>query len=205
MARSGFEQMAAALLREARGRRAALAGAAASLGAANVLLTSPDGSAKKKKKLKAAFECKGSGNNFLALGEGFRVGQVFTAGRSGTLRQVRFVIDKQPDADPGDFVVQLVKTSGGVPESNAQAVLAASTVPDASVPQGVSTLVANFAGTRIRQGTVYGVVVSRPDSDEIVVKRFSNDVCDGERTDAFEEDPFDNTAGQDIVVSVLVD
>lgn len=188
-------------------RRATLAAAAtAAIWRAVGEFPAPRGTSakKKKKKLQVAFACPGPADSTLALGEGVRVGQVFTATRSGTLRQVKFGIVKEADADPGDFVVQLLKTSGGVPDNSPLAVLAASTVRDESVPVGETLLVAKFDGTRLEQGVVYGVVVSRPASDGITVQRRDAGVCEGQRTDAFEDELFDNTSNQDILVSVFV-
>ena len=112
-----FDQATRLLFGDSGHRRTVLAvvAAAALKGAVGDDLKPVGTGAKKKKRkkpqLKLAFQCPGPGDGFLALGAGTRVGQVFTAARTGTLRQVRIPIFNEP-GDEGDFVVQLLVVVG---------------------------------------------------------------------------------------------
>jgi hypothetical protein len=65
------------------------------------------------------------------------------------LYQIQFEITKRAGTT-GDFVVELLAVAGGVPTNT---VLAAVTIPDASVPNGDSTLTATFSGPPLVAGT----------------------------------------------------
>jgi hypothetical protein len=138
-------------------------------------------------------------------GAGTRIGQVFTATRSGTLRQIRVGIVKPPGTT-GDYVVQLLAASGSpaIPDPSALGVLAAVVIPDASVSDGLTTLVANFAGTELVQGTDYAVVVGRRGGNALVQSHIG-DRCAGALVHAPDaEGPFSVNNNSDAAVSVLV-
>lgn len=207
MDRLRFGQLTRPLWAESGSRRSALGTVAAAIGGGASALLVPSGGfakkrkKKKKKKLTPAYACPGPATDFAGFLPSGRVGQLFTATRSGTLRQVRIDVFKDIAATPGDFVVQLLEVNGAVPDNSPLAVLAVSTVPGESVPNGVSTLVANFSGPRLEQSVQYGVVVARPDSNTIAVPRTSSNVCEGQLTAALNAAAaFSNEAGQDVVV-----
>ena len=91
--------------------------------------------------LSVAYECPGTGPGaFGGINGTDRAAQRFVAGRSGSLRQIRFDIAKD-SSSPGDWVVQLVKvvgTGNTKPSNSPLDVLAANTIPDASLPDGES-------------------------------------------------------------------
>jgi hypothetical protein len=151
--------------------------------------------------LKAAFACPGPTEG---EGAGTRIGQVFAATRSGTLRQIRVGVIKPPGTH-GDYVVQLLAASGFPvsPDNSPQAVLAAVVLADAAVAVGSTTLVANFAGTKLVQGTAYAVVVARRGTTALVQSHLT-DRCAGALIFASGPDPFTINDDADAVVSVLV-
>jgi hypothetical protein len=136
-----------------------------------------------------------------------RVAQIFAAGRNGTLRQIQFAIAK-PAGASGDYLVQLVRLSDNeLPSNSPLDVMAAVTIPDASVPLGESTLVANFAGPFLVAGTGYAAVLSRPGTElgglQTRIHHGGSD-CDGTIAVADGAGDFDAQSG-DVVVAVLVD
>jgi hypothetical protein len=215
MEHSSFDHAARMLADAARSRRTAfgtilLAALGGTVGRA---VAPASGYAKRKKRrkkrrpsLQFAFVCPGP-TAATALGSGdFRRAQVFAATRSGSLRQIRVGIVKNGGSTPGDFLVQLLTTIGApaVPDHSPLAVIAATVIPDGAVPEGASTLVANFVGPQLVQGTEYATVVSRPGSDAFASQIHVTDECPGVLSDAFGTGPFSNTATFDSVVSVLV-
>jgi hypothetical protein len=158
----------------------------------------------KKPTIKSAYTCAAKANDGIGPGGDRPVGQIFTATRSGELRQIHIGVSKDPNAGPGgDYVIQLLRTTGDPPVPHAEAidVLAATTIPDADVPAGQSTIVANFAGTRLVRGTVYAVVAARPGAGVVFVVAHSSDVCEGEMTIVPDGATFPD---KDAIVSVLV-
>lgn len=188
-------------------RRAALGTVLhAALGAiATGVVAAGHGDAKRKKKkpppLRLAYRCPAPPEG---QGVGTRIGQVYTATRSGTLRQIRVGIDK-PAGTHGDYVVQLLAASGSpaVPDDSALGVLAAVVVPEASVSNGLTTLVANFAGTELVRGTAYAVVVGRRGGSAAVQSHLT-DRCAGALIFTTGTDPFSVNNNADAAVSVLV-
>jgi hypothetical protein len=153
------------------GRRRVLTMAAAlALGGALRTMVSPEVAQAAKRK--RAYQCVGPPELTIFPGGDTRQGQRFTATRSGSLRQIKVAIHKAASSSAGDSVVQLVKVTGspnGTPSSSPLDVLAAVTIPDATVPYGASTLTAKFAGTILEQGKEYAAVISRPGSDSLGV------------------------------------
>jgi hypothetical protein len=136
-----------------------------------------------------------------------RVAQTFGASRNGTLRQIRIAIDK-PAGASGDYLVQLVRLMpNSLPSNSPIDVMAAVTIPDASVPLGGSTLVATFGGPFLVAGTGYAAVISRPGTSlgglHTRIYQGGSD-CDGTIAIADGEGDFDDQSG-DLVVAVLVD
>jgi hypothetical protein len=199
-------------LADATGRRAALR----SLGAASLALLAALGldaaAARKRKKKKRkkrgqgpplglAYQCAGAVEAAFSTGGSVLIAQRFAATRSGRLRQIRAPITKDPGT--GDFVIQLVAVSGapnGTPSDYPLDVLETVTIPDASVPDGESTLVGTFAGPRLVQGTEYAAVVSRRGA---AFTPHARGGCDGVM---FAGAPYaPSPLGLDLIVSVLVD
>jgi hypothetical protein len=106
--------------------------------------------------------CPGPLDNYVAIGSTSRLAQTFTAQTTGSL--IRGEVEIQKNAmTTGDFVMQIVAADGsGVPTDT---VLASTTLPNASVPEGPSRLVVVFATpASIEAGQQYAIVVSRPGS-----------------------------------------
>ena len=195
-----------------RNRRGVLTGSAALAlaGALSALPRSVEAAKKKPKKkpkkpaLKSAFTCAPSDvDDLVFFGIFDRFAQSFTASRSGTLREIRVLINK--DASGGDYVVQLVRMEGNLPSRNPFDVLAAATIPDEEVPFGDATLVAKFAATRLEQGTSYAVVVNRF-GFELAIPVPTGDSCaDTEMSNSSLGATFANLdPARDMTVSVLV-
>ncbi len=91
-----------------------------------------------------------------------RAPQTFTAENTGALTRAQVEIDKIGGA--GDWNLSINAVDGlGTPTNT---VLAATTVPDASVPDGVGTLTGDFASpATVAAGQQYAVVFTRPASD----------------------------------------
>ena len=190
-------------------RRAALR----ALGGAAVALLAMLGggggaSARKRRQPRSAFTCPApaaSEGEFL-FGNDVRAAQIFTAGRSGTLRSIRVGINK-PANTTGDYVVQLLQVVNDVPSNLPPHVLAAVTVSDATVPEGEATLTANFGGTRLVQGTEYAAAVSRLGNaagDQLIVETRKGTICAGQFFFAADGNAFNAQPALDMVVSVFV-
>jgi hypothetical protein len=120
---------------------------------------------------------------------------------------VEFRVEKA--GSPGDWVVSVNAVDDfGIPIN---VVLASTTVPNGSVPDGLSTLTANFASPAdVTAGQNYAVVVTRPDSDDLGTGYRNTDVCPG---DAFTSDSQTGAFTQqctgvlrcDLVVAVFVE
>jgi hypothetical protein len=88
-----------------------------------------------------------------------RRAQTFIAVHTGTVARAQIVINKT--ATGGDFQVQILASNGLGPPLNG--VLGSATIPDASVPLGLSTVDATFStppGVVAGQG--YAIVLTRP-------------------------------------------
>lgn len=184
----------------------ALAGALSALPGRSAKAAKKQGKKKKKPAPapKSAFTCTPSEADDLVEATTLtRYAQSFTATRSGTLREIRVLINKALDA--GDYEVQLVRMSGNLPSNGPFDVLAAAVVPDSDVPTGNATLQAKFAATRLVQGTKYAVVVSRFGSEMAIPVPFTGDPCEGQMAIAAAGDAFTNLdPARDMTVSVLV-
>jgi hypothetical protein len=157
--------------------------------------------------LALAYQCPLGG--VIAFEGARRVAQAFTATRGGTLREIHFPIVK-PKGSQGDYVVQLIRASGSppVPSNNALDILAISTVPDSTVAEDSSTLIAKFDGPSLTQGVAYAAVIARlgdAAAEHLQVRvRVDTSVCEGQLANALGADPFVTWAANDLVVSVFV-
>jgi hypothetical protein len=99
----------------------------------------------------ASYSHPGSGNN--------RFTQTFTPQISGALTNAEVEINKF--GPNGDFIVQILETDGsGVPSNT---ILASTTIPDAAVAAGFSTVGVDFANpATVTAGQTYALVVTRP-------------------------------------------
>ena len=152
------------------------------------------------------YQCPGPKNNTVFGGSTARFAQTFTAERSGSLQQIQFSVNKQP-ASTGDYVVQLLRVSGGVPSHEPGDVLAEVTVPDAAVVTSTdATLTATFAGPALVAGIEYAAAFSRPGSNNTAPHTHFGDgsACDGTFFGANGAGAFTEAAKHDILVSVLV-
>jgi hypothetical protein len=109
----------------------------------------------------------GSGNN--------RFTQTFTPQISGALTNAEVEINKFGPS--GDFIVQILETDGsGVPTNT---ILASTTIPDAAVAAGFSTVGVDFANpATVTAGQTYALVVTRPGGGLAVGVRQGDD-CPG--------------------------
>ena len=198
-------------------RRGILTGTAglALAGALSARSPRPAEAAKRKKKkkkpaseLKSAYTCAPADTTDNVEASSLtRYAQSFTATRGGTLREIRVLINKALNS--GDYEVQLVRmaANGSVPSNGSFDVIAAAAIPDGDVPVGNATLKAQFAATRLVQGTKYAVVVSRFGHEMAIPVPFSGDPCEGTMAIAAAGDPFANLEDpvRDMTVSVLVE
>lgn len=115
----------------------------------------------------ASYSHPGSGNN--------RFTQTFTPQISGALTNAELEINKFGPS--GDFIVQILETDGsGVPTNT---LLASTTIPDAAVPAGFSTIGVDFANPpTVTAGQTYALVVTRPGGGLAVGVRQGDD-CPG--------------------------
>jgi hypothetical protein len=97
----------------------------------------------------------------LASGGASRKALVFTPLRRGSLRRVQFGVLRN---DAGaDYVVQVLRAPGGAPSIKGFDVIAATVVPDTSIPEDEpATLTATFAGPTLEANETYAAVISRP-------------------------------------------
>lgn len=96
-------------------------------------------------------------------------------------------------------------SSPGQPDHTALGVLAVISVPDASVPDGDSTLVAAFDGPELAAGTEYAAVVGRPDSNQIAVQLIEFPAtCLGTASRADDAEDTVNSLALDVIVDVVV-
>jgi hypothetical protein len=154
------------------------------------------------------YQCLGPKTAAVGGGGTDRYAQTFTAERSGSLRQVQFSVNKPP-ATTGDYLVQLLRVSGGKPSHSPTDVLAALTVPDAAVATSSdATLTATFAGPDLVAGTEYAVAFGRPGTvpaganPNIVTSDGS--ACGGKLFLALVGGAFNEVPASDGLVSVLV-
>jgi hypothetical protein len=136
-----------------------------------------------------------------------RGAQTFTAQNTGALTRAQVEIDKV--GNPGDWNLSINSVDGsGAPTDT---VLGATTVPDASVPDGVGTITGDFASpATVTAGQQYALVFARPASDTLRIRYSVVNACPG---DAFfsssQTGPFDyvcvNPDVCDLVFSVFVE
>jgi hypothetical protein len=121
--------------------------------------------------------CPGPSDTFTFVTGTWRFAQTFTAQNTGRLTQAQLgEITKAGSA--GDYVVSLNAVDGAATPTNT--VLASTTIPDASVPPGVSTITADFASpAEVVAGQIYAVVITRPGSDSLRIGVRSGDPCSG--------------------------
>jgi hypothetical protein len=136
------------------------------------------------------------------ISAGARIVQSFTALNSGSLHQIQFGIRKQAGST-GDYVVELLDL--GIDGKPTNTVLATATIPDASVPEGHSTLTASFAGPPLVAGTEYAAALSRSGALFFIHTR-DDDGCAGR---VFEHNPSTGQYAEqslvyDLVVTVTV-
>jgi hypothetical protein len=112
----------------------------------------------------------------IGQGANSRGAQTFTAQNTGPLTRAQVEIDKI--GDPGDWVLSINAVDGlGAPTNT---VLGATTIPDGSVPNGVSTLTGNFASpATVTAGQRYALVFTRPSSDSLRIRYSFTNPCAG--------------------------
>ena len=211
--------------RPVQSRRATLAAlAAGAVGGFSALLDANGGHARKKGKnkkkqgtkknknggqpspLRLAYECPGPPDDIEFFGANNRVAQVFAATRSGTLRRIEVLIEK--DSDESDYVIQILRVAAsGTPYDGGSAVLAAAVIPYGDVPDGASTLTGSFVGPPLVAGMEYAAVIGRIVGPWVKVGTFtgSGDACPGRTFFATDFNPFQASNSKDLVVSVFVD
>jgi hypothetical protein len=154
------------------------------------------------------YQCPGPKTASYIAGTGTnRFAQTFIVERSGSLQQIQFSVNKSTST--GDYLVQLLRVSGGKPSHSPIDVLTSVTVPDAQVATSSdATLTATFTGPTLVAGTEYAIAFSRPRSTSIgtAAPNYRPDDgtgCGGNWFIADGAGPF-NVAQADLLVSVLV-
>ena len=105
-----------------------------------------------------------------------RGAQTFTAQHTGALTRAQVEIDKI--GNPSDWNLSINSVDGSGTPTNT--VLAATTVPDASVPDGVGTLTGDFASpATVTAGQQYALVFARPASDTLRIRYSVVNACSG--------------------------
>jgi hypothetical protein len=180
-------------------------------------LNADDADAKKKRKNKKqkagqaspprlAYECPGPPDDIEFFGGNNRVAQVFAATRSGALRRIEVLIEK--DSDESDYVIQLLRVAAsGTPYDGGSAVLAPAVIPYGDVPDGASTLTGSFVGPALVAGMEYAAVIGRVVGPWVKVGTFTGagDACPGRTFFATDYNPFQAFNSKDLIVSVFVD
>jgi hypothetical protein len=166
----------------------------------NATHTTPAPPASEPAAPRLVYQCPGPFSDSVAVEGNKRFAQTFTPSQSGALRQIQFGI--RNEGSGSNYVVQLLKVSGGTPGSGFADILATVTIPDATVASGDTTLVADFSGPALSAGTEYAAAIGRPGSQYLTVHK-APPTCAGQayysvNTNAFTE------LGYDLVVSVFV-
>jgi hypothetical protein len=105
-----------------------------------------------------------------------RGAQTFTAQNTGGLTRAQVEIDKVGGASDWNLSINAVDGLG----TPTNTVLAATTVPDASVPDGVGTLTGDFASpATVTAGQRYALVFTRPASDTLRIRYSAANPCPG--------------------------
>jgi hypothetical protein len=107
-----------------------------------------------------------------------RSAQIFTAQNTGALTTAQIDVDKYVSSTPGDWIVSVnALDASGAPTDT---MLASTSVPDASVPNGVSTITAHFAApAAVAAGQQYALVLTRPASDVYGHSTRTDNPCPG--------------------------
>jgi hypothetical protein len=136
-----------------------------------------------------------------------RGAQTFTAQNTGALTRAQVEIDKI--GNPGDWILSINAVDGlGTPTNT---VLGTTTIPDASVPNGVGTLTGDFASpATVTAGQQYAVVFTRPASDTLRIRYSVANACPGFAFfSSSQTDPFGPVCGGpndcDLVFAVFVE
>jgi hypothetical protein len=105
-----------------------------------------------------------------------RLAQTFTAQSTGLLTMGQFEIRK--GGTPGDYVMQLLATDASGAPTNS--VLASATIPDGSVPSGVTTVTGLFGSpAEVTAGQQYALAITRPGSNTLDAADRSDNPCPG--------------------------
>ncbi len=145
-----------------------LAGAATLGGAFGLLGSQETAHARRRRRPKLGANVQPTDNPLFTGNPGdSRFAQVFTNPFAGSLTSAKFMVRKELDDRPGDYLVQInqaVNDGNGVgtPISDG-AVLASTIIPNRFVPEGNSTVTARFAApAQVLTNVWYALVVSRP-------------------------------------------
>jgi hypothetical protein len=107
-----------------------------------------------------------------------RYAQTFTAQNSGTLTSAGLEVDAPSGSTAGDWVVDILDTTAGVPVDGP---LATDTVPDTTTPGAGGFITATFATpASVVAGHVYALEFSRPASTMTGVGARTLDACPGQ-------------------------
>jgi hypothetical protein len=154
------------------------------------------------------YQCPGPQETPGSGGGKTRIAQTFTAAQSGSLQKIAVGITKEEGSE-GDYVVELLAVGADGKPTNTE--LASVVIPNDAVPDGPSTLTANFSGPLLVAGTAYAAALSRP--REELFDRFDFDVRAGDDCSGslFAQAPADSGQFEivppgdlDLVVSVTV-
>jgi hypothetical protein len=176
-------------LRSAFSRRGIVAGLASGLLVARQLADRETSAAKKRNRKKKKGKNKNSqtrlaascsGNAFrINTGGERRLAQPFVALASGPLVSATLELDQKSSTDgAGDYILRLSPVDDESVPTNQ--VLAESVVAGASVPEGPSTVVFDFAEPfSLKAGIEYALVLARPDSEQFAWRGDLGDRCAG--------------------------
>jgi hypothetical protein len=136
----------------------------------------------------------GGGNN--------RVAQTFTSQASGALTMAQASVIKTGSS--ANWVMQINEVDGSGTPTNT--VLAATTVPDSTVPSGEATITGSFATpAAVNANQAYALVVTRPGSDHLEVGVRKGDDCPGQLFSSSPTGPFSPFMDWDLVFTVFVE
>jgi hypothetical protein len=120
--------------------------------------------------------CPGPANNSVAFDGEDRLAQTFTALNSGVLSRAQMETVKI--GSPGNWVMSINAVDGSGRPTNT--VLASTTILDATVPSGDTTLAAEFVPPAIvAAGQQYALVITRPASDSVAMRYRDDNPCPG--------------------------